>query len=417
MSGPHSSVGASRKFSFEPRGVAFVRAQPTGGPVRLLDPVAQFEPPRPTRRRIGELSSNLHCSIIGTCLTTGALKKIVARASGLSLQGLSDHEIHMKGVRLASDAVGARLIQKSLDREHETAIRLFGRATQSSEIINLWEDARGRGDIPGAYWAALTHPLATEQTCKVVFGDIHMLSHLVGAANRADIRRLAQLEAENVALSDKIRRQESQLRSAILSRDAEIARLGRLVAEQSFSPAATEKGLETDTLRELVARLQRRLDAESARLSKLAADRDRYRGERDEAAANREDSRKREEQLLGELAAIEDHLSMDGDVSARPVAEHERIVLFVGGRNGSVRHLRAAARSHGVELLHHDGGKEDSTSLLPGLIGRADRVMFPVDFVSHDAALTIKRFCKQASKRYVALPRAGIGCFLRALNG
>ena len=69
-----------------------------------------------------------------------------------------------------------------------------------------------------------THPLATEQTCKVVFGDIHMLSHLVGAANRADIRRLAQLEAENVALSDKIRRQESQLRSAILSRDAEIAR-------------------------------------------------------------------------------------------------------------------------------------------------------------------------------------------------
>jgi HAD superfamily hydrolase (TIGR01549 family) len=31
----------------------------------------------------------------------------------------------------------------------------------------------------------------------VVAVEVHMLSHLVGAANRADIRRLSQLEAEN----------------------------------------------------------------------------------------------------------------------------------------------------------------------------------------------------------------------------
>src|SRR5262249_56449253 len=33
-----------------------------------------------------------------------------------------------------------------------------------------------------------------------VFGDVHMLSHLVGAANRADIRRLRELKQDNVAL-------------------------------------------------------------------------------------------------------------------------------------------------------------------------------------------------------------------------
>jgi hypothetical protein len=36
-----------------------------------------------------------------------------------------------------------------------------------------------------------------------------MLSHLVGAANRADIRRLRELESENVALQDKVARQQS----------------------------------------------------------------------------------------------------------------------------------------------------------------------------------------------------------------
>ena len=61
----------------------------------------------------------------------------------------------------------------------------------------------------------------------------------------------------------------------------------------------------------------------------------------------------------------------------------------------------------GGAFVHHDGGMEESASLLPGLIGRADLVLFPVDFVSHDAALAVKRFCKQADKRYVPLPRAG----------
>ena len=47
-----------------------------------------------------------------------------------------------------------------------------------------------------------------------------MLSHLVGAANRADIRRLRQLEAENAELQAKIERQQHQLRDAIIARDA-----------------------------------------------------------------------------------------------------------------------------------------------------------------------------------------------------
>jgi hypothetical protein len=49
---------------------------------------------------------------------------------------------------------------------------------------------------PGRYWALLSHAAATETIVKKAFQDVHMLSHLVGAANRADIRRLRELEAE-----------------------------------------------------------------------------------------------------------------------------------------------------------------------------------------------------------------------------
>ena len=60
-----------------------------------------------------------------------------------------------------------------------------------------------QGDIPGAYWAALTHPATTQDIVSRIFAGVHMLSHVVGTANRADIRRLRQLEADNVLLSGK----------------------------------------------------------------------------------------------------------------------------------------------------------------------------------------------------------------------
>ena len=64
----------------------------------------------------------------------------------------------------------------------------------------LWEEALHSGGLPGAYWAVLTHRHATQGLRQKASGDVHMLSHLVGAAHRADIRRLVALECENQEL-------------------------------------------------------------------------------------------------------------------------------------------------------------------------------------------------------------------------
>jgi hypothetical protein len=59
-----------------------------------------------------------------------------------------------------------------------------------------------------------------------------MLSHLVGAANRADIRRLRQLEDENAELNAKVGRQQQQLRDAVVSREATIRELRHILEER-----------------------------------------------------------------------------------------------------------------------------------------------------------------------------------------
>jgi Uncharacterized protein conserved in bacteria (DUF2325) len=52
---------------------------------------------------------------------------------------------------------------------------------------------------------------------------------------------------------------------------------------------------------------------------------------------------------------------------------------------------------------------------LPGLISRADHLFFPIDCISHDAAATIKRLCRQLEKPYHPLRTAGLATLVSAL--
>jgi hypothetical protein len=49
-------------------------------------------------------------------------------------------------------------------------------------------------------WAVLTHKAASPETRKQVYGDVHMLSHQIGAGQAADLRRLQWLEKQHVEL-------------------------------------------------------------------------------------------------------------------------------------------------------------------------------------------------------------------------
>ena len=163
----------------------------------LLRAPSDVASPQPARRsKIWELAETLHCSIIGTCLSNAELRHALARLGVNGIEAADDHELHVVGVMLAGrrDA-GAKMLQRALDRRHALAIKQYAKAKDEQALRQLWDESMRSSDIPGAYWALLSHPIATEAIVKKAFQDVHMLSHLVGAANRADIRRLRQLEA------------------------------------------------------------------------------------------------------------------------------------------------------------------------------------------------------------------------------
>jgi hypothetical protein len=62
----------------------------------------------------------------------------------------------------------------------------------------------------------------------------HRYRPTVGAANRADVRRLRQLEEQNSSLIEKLGRQQRQLREGFTSRDKAIRRLDAYPARRAL---------------------------------------------------------------------------------------------------------------------------------------------------------------------------------------
>src|ERR1700722_15476739 len=387
------------------------------------DVAARLSSPSKRRTQIWDLHPSLHCSIIGTCLSSGELRRLLARLKVQGAETADDHDLHILGVLLAGRAkAGAKHLQKALDRRHQPSLNQFAKAKDTAAVAALWEEALGRGDIPGAYWALLTHPAATDAMVKDVFGKVHMLSHLVGAANRADIRRLRQLEEDNAALAAKLERQQLQLRDGFTSRDESIRRLSdmlaRTVSQEAVRPAlaATE---DTRTLQDALAELDKRLAHETSRRERLEQRLASVAAALKDAERARRDAESELAAVRCELAGLESRLAplqTEAAASSDGLDLHGLTVLYVGGRANQAPQLKGLVESTKGRFLHHDGGIEHSPNLLPGLVSRADIAVFPVDCVSHDAAAAVKRVCRQLGKRYIPLRTSSLACLLSGLS-
>ena len=410
---------------FEPLAVRLSAGQ--GGPLRdmrlsalPLRMIEALDQPltRPLRRtKLWELSHHVHCSIVGTCLSTAELRQVLGKA-GIATGSMTEHELHSQGVSSARQHDGAaKLLHKALDRKHRTMIARFDRVGAVEEVRSEWRQAVKQGNVPGGYWAAMTHAAANDSLVREIFGEVHMLSHLVGAANRADIRRLAELEAENDRMRIKLARQQDQLREGLLSRDAKIQELNGLLARRIADGPVNEQSDDAAALERVIASLERRLRSEGNRRAaveeRLAAADEELDHARERLAA----VERHERVLREELEALEAGYGPKATSGGKaPASLAGLTLLYVGGRSDRLGRLRILSEQRGAQFIHHDGGIDDRSGLLAGLVSRAGVVMFPVDCVSHEAVIILKRLCRQMSKRYVPLRTSGAAPFIAALD-
>jgi uncharacterized protein DUF2325 len=385
--------------------------------------------PAPRRRTpIWDMHHSVHCSIVGTCLSAGELRRLLIKLGVQGAASADDHDLHKQAVTLAGRPQGGgKFIQKALDRRHQAAIGQCATLDHENGLLRFWDDALKGGDISGAYWAVLSHPAATEKIMRRAFGDVHMLSHLVGATNRADIRRLRQLEAENAALVAKLELQRRQLRDSFTARDAKNRLLNEALSRAlAQAPVSAEHASDdAATARDALVDRDRHLNRVIAKRERLEARMERMTLALTEAEHQRRNAERECKSLRDELALIEARIN--GWLAPHAKLEEVKpegneapelrgtLVLYVGGRAHQVAQLRAMVERAGGGFLYHDGGIEHSTASLPALVSRAGCAAFPIDCVSHDAMATVKRLCRQAGKPFIPLRTSSLASLLSGL--
>ena len=386
------------------------------------------------RHKLWEIRPDLHCSVLGTCLSYADLIKIGRKAGFIPAEQATEYEVHKYFVHRAEEPGRlARMMHKALDGKYRAAVHAYQQAQCAADLEVFWSDALAKGDIPGPYWALITHPLTTEALLVRAFGQVHMLSHLTGAANRADVRRLRGAEAALADASRRLSAQATEHARAAAQHAGQVAGLERRLraAEaDSATRAAVEARLRElesgDNHRALVranATLaadleasQRACESAQSRCRDLEHEVSELRQANREATASLDALRNECSSLEMLLRAETDGETPSLQAESSAIDLCGRRIAYVGGRASAVGHFRAVVESLNGRFCHHDGGIDDNIGRLGGVLSQADVVLCPVDCVSHGACLKAKAFCKQTAKPFVPLRTAGLSSFVAGLH-
>lgn len=373
----------------------------------------------PRRLRIWQMREHVECSVVGTCLSERDLDVILQRLRVTRKPDMPSYELHgyfVQAVRI--DSALSRAVQKLLDKRHEGILRLVGQAVDEHQLAALWDREYRAGRISGAYWAFQTYAHIPHELHKRIYGDVHMLSHVLGRAVRADLEQVADLQARVTYLEARAAKQMRQHQQVLEARDHRIrqleAQLKSRMSSSDMHPSQTgepvtakaRKHADLDKRARVLVATRERAKAAEARCENLQEQLDRL------------TRAVRRFEMLGTTSETLNGQECPGEVACRldlPKDEPLR-VLYLGGRSGSIEQLRLIAEQASAELLHHDGGLQENFHRIKPMIEQCHVVFCPIDCVSHRACLLAKSHCKRLQKEFVTLRSSGQASFQRALR-
>ncbi len=406
------------------------------------------------RKKIWQVESGYHCSVIGTCLSRKDLRQIVSKKSFGFEPGVDDFYVH----RNLSTVAGHRLpetraLHKVIDQKYRGAIKRYANLTTDDEISSQWKEDLVSGGVAGAYWAILTHPVCSKNLVDRVYGDCHMVCYDIFSSFSSDARKLKDLRKkfDNLRITmeknrcsfiqekEKVRCElkQFQLDKTELSRQCRINQQLMQRNEELTALLKTEKEkaqedllysqvesltLENSELREDLTRLTRdaQCNSELLDVSELLVE------EFQENVLGLEiEKQELQEEILSLEEMFRHGMGLQPECDdceekllsgCNGVGLSGKTILYVGGRNNMISHYREMVEKYGGVFLHHDGGKENSRSLLPRMLSGADAVLCPIDCVSHDACKCVKKICKRSSKPYVMMRSSGLSSLARGLG-
>lgn len=375
------------------------------------------------RRKLWDFEGRAFCPLVGVCLPIPVLRRVVNKTfRGQNVD--TDYALHSGAVgQCASRTPLAEGMQRELEKRYALAIRQAASIKTTEALSSWWCDASQK-DLAGPLWATLTHPRCTPDLERQILGEVHMLQHQVGAAQRADLQRLQALTDQNAALTRELasaqqrinqlanegagrlkllQDQVMQLRTEVITRDTRLAslqqQLNTLEASVPDLACRTKQAADLAQQAKQIQTLERALQ---------------------QAQQDHERSHRVIETQAAELKRLTPQADMVGtDLNTtplKPIQLEDRAVLCVGGRTASVPQYRDIIESVGARFAHHDGGEEESLTKLDTTLAAADLVICQTGCISHNAYWRVKDHCKRTGKQCLFVENPGTASLKRALS-
>jgi hypothetical protein len=374
------------------------------------------------RTKLWQLDHNYHCAVIGTCLTMAEVRKLL-NSLDVFCKYNNAYDLHTAIVTMiAENNFRSKKVQHYLDKKFFPLIKKTKKMDAQALRIE-WKRVVNTGDLVGTFWAIMSHPLTDEQMKRDFYGDIHMLSHLSGASNRVDLKRLTFLEKDWVSLkkessseqakTQKLKVENMSLLSSIRDQEGVVANLNfqfSTLQEKHAELIESNREKQHQVLKAQVSKLNSQLAAQKNERLKFQDD---LEGlielvktlERKQLSSQSEVEIYKEESEF--LQSLLDQEKGRGDCQFKDQSLCGQCVLYVGGKKSLIPHYRELIEEKSGVFLHHDGGDEQNTQNLFSSLTRADIVIFPSSCISHEAYWKIKSVCKKQQKQFEYLSSPG----------
>lgn len=392
------------------------------------------------RKKIWEIDECFKCALIGTCLSRGELKRLGKEKIYAALPGTDDYLLHSHFIAIAGrQDRQSKALHKYLEKKYRAATRKYFLVATDEEVGKLWAEDLAEGRIDSAWWAVMTHPLASTELVVRLYREVHMLSHEYLGGYYKKKQLIDDLRTQVAALKEVL---DNERQSYLLKRRQLKEEIAELAIQRDSQSAMIRQnhGLQAEIvgLREQLARLAAGRQEESEQQSSEQQRRENRElhvrialqtAELETLKERHLGLEQRANEQAAEIAALEKMLlhHQDKEIPCSTCADQNtencpglnlcgRTVLYVGGLHKMVPHYRQLVEKSGGRFMHHDGGREISRNLLPKMLVTADAVFCPIDCVSHDACNCIKKMCKRYRKPFVMMRSASLSSLARGLS-
>lgn len=375
------------------------------------------------RRKIWELETDLHCSVIGTCMPVLELRKIYRRINGNKSEPFSDYQMHNLFVRYAGETHAAiKRVQKCLETRYRAAIRQFSSFTDEQSLEQAWYDYVKNGEVAAGYWALVTHPALTDRLNVLAFGEIHMLSHLAGQTWQAECAKRRQQEQAKrettQRLAEKentVQQQQKQIEKLHIAAHKQLTTVVR--QEETIESLQTENAqLRNNSSQQHFVAVTSKLEARINQLQRQESAR--VCSEIKQLQQQETNLKTRLEQLHQQNTLLENRLQallQQAEQQNTDAQQQQdlcgKCVLYVGGKTRCQAGFRILVEKLNGKFLYHDGGREDNHHRLTSLVQQADTVICPTTCISHSAVNEIKKACARQTKTPVWLAAHSLSAF------